>query len=105
MNKSNIKQISNIENLIEESKIFLNQLNQQVTPYGIVIYTIDLEGKNNHTILYKRDNYIFIITEESQKRTFMYGNWEEALYASKRLLMTVLALQKDPKVSIGQYSK
>lgn len=102
MNTKSIKHISSIENLIEDSKMFLKQMNQ-VNPYGIIIRTRNAEGKDNSTILFKQQKYVLIVPQGIQRRAFLYGNWEEALYASKRLLSLNNTLQDNIEVSIDQY--
>ena len=106
MNTQNLKQITSIENLIDESKAFLKNIEhpeQQTQRLGIIIQTFDGNGINNHAILYKQNNYILIVPKGDQQHARMYGNWEEALYASKMLLLANLASQQMLQVSIGQY--
>jgi hypothetical protein len=99
--KQNTKLISSIENLLEESKLFLEQVNPK-DPYGIIIRIHD-QGEDNYAIFFKHNNYVLIIPKGNHKRALMYGNWEEALLASKRFLFANLA-SPNLQVSIGQYS-
>jgi hypothetical protein len=70
---------------------------------GIVISTLDRNGNNNQTILYEINTYILIVPKGDMQHAQVYGNWEEALYASKRFLLADMALQNDPVVSIENY--
>lgn len=100
--KQNIKNISSIENLLEESKVFLQEINQ-TEPHGIIIRIHDIQGEDNYAIFFRHNNYVLIIPKGNHKRALMYGNWDEALLASKRFLFTNLSTQ-NLQVSIGRYS-
>jgi len=95
-----------MENLIEESKAYLKSLEQEKQPansMGIVISTLGHDGKDSQTILYEVNTYILIVPKGDRQHAQIYGNWEEALYASKRFLLAEAALQKELRLSIGRY--
>jgi hypothetical protein len=106
MNNQTKTYISCLENLIEESKAYLKALEQaksNTNPVGIIISTQDGDGNDNQTILYEVNTYILIVPRGDRQHAQIYGNWEEALYASKRFLLAEASLQKELRLSIGRY--
>jgi hypothetical protein len=96
-------QITNLENLILESRTILSNVDKienQQSKFGITIHPLHGNEKGNYTIKYKDRKYILIIPKGKKYRAFMYGSCEEALYASKRFLLTTSAAQAELRVSI-----
>ena len=106
MSSKQQKQITSVANLIAESKEYLKEIGQIKSgtfPFGIVIKISDLNGKESETIIYELNKYVLILPKGDKLHARMYGNWEEALYASQQLLITSVTSQKEPHVSICQY--
>jgi len=93
--------ISCIENLVHESQKFL----QEITSLGAVVLRIaDNEGNKNHTLLYQDQAYVYVVPQAEEQNALIYGNWEEALHASKRLTAAGLNLQNQPHIVIEHHS-
>lgn len=105
MDTQQLIQITSIDTLIDESKAFLKNIEQlkHAGNLGIIIHTHDERGNKNQTILYKNDNYVLIVPKGDKQKALLYGDWEEALYASKKLLLASLASQPLLQISIAQY--
>ncbi|MEK7571420.1 MAG: hypothetical protein AAB553_04030 [Patescibacteria group bacterium] len=102
------QQIQNIENFYKESKQFLKKIKGELqaagneTPCGIVLNAADTKGKDKKAVLYEQYIYVILMPDGQKENALLYGNWDEALYASKKLLTNNLT--KDPQVSIQQYT-
>ncbi len=87
--------ISCIDNLIMESQKIL----EQTHPVKIVVRTSDAEGKENNVTLYQKQKYVLLTPENDEKRSLLYGNWEEALQATKRKI----GLYQPETITIDHY--
>jgi uncharacterized RmlC-like cupin family protein len=107
MSSKQLKQITSVANLIAESKEYLKEIGQIKSgglPFGIVIRISDPDGNESQTIIYELNKYILILPKGERQHARMYGNWEEALYASQQLLVAYATNQKEHHVSICQYN-
>ena len=57
---------------------------RQTHPIKLVVRASDAEGKKNNVTLYQKQKYVLLTPEDDEKRSLFYGNWEEALQATKR---------------------
>lgn len=103
-NKTEIT-ISCLENIIQESKDFLQMLTKKTgtsrTKVAFTIRAITQDGFDKYAVLYKRNNFVLVIPEGRKQDTLLYGNWDEALYASKRIITDGLK-DSQPTLSIQQ---
>lgn len=107
MSSKLLKQITSVANLIDETKAYLKEIEQIKTganPFGIVIRISGPNGNESQTVLYEFNKYVLILPKGDKQHARMYGNWEEALYASKQLLVAYVTNQKEPHMSICQYN-
>ncbi len=92
MNTLKTLNISCLENLVAESKQFLQEIytltskaNQKI---GIIVHVSDTTGNKNRVLLYQENEYVFLLPEGKRQNALMYGNWDEALHATKRRIPT-----------------
>ena len=103
-NKTEIT-ISYLEDIIQESEEFLQSITKKAatsqTKVEFTIRAIAQGGFDKYAILHKRNGFVLVIPEGRKQDALLYGSWDEALYASKKIVTDGL---KDfqPTLSIYQ---
>lgn len=99
-----------IDNLVSESKQFLHKIQSaqsgDIKSSGIRIQFSNKAGEKHNTFIYEQQVYVVVVPHGQKDKALLYGNWDEAIHASKRLLITELSfLQKDHKITLSSYSQ
>ena len=92
--------ISCLENLVHEAKQLVNTVNPLQSV--VVVRAADINGNSKYTHLYQGDAYVYVAPQGETEKALLYGNWEEALHASKRILKTSINSEQ-PTISIDHY--
>ena len=66
----------------------------------IIVRASDAEGNENNVTIYQESKYVFVAPEGKKQQALMYGNWEEALHATRRKI----ALCQPKSVAIDHYT-
>ena len=88
--------ITCIDNLVVESQKLLSELH----PVKIVVRAQDAEGNKNNVTLHQESRYVFVTPEDNEQQRLLYGNWKEALHATKKKI----ALCHPQTVAIDHYT-
>jgi len=98
-----------IDNLVSESKQFLNKIRSaerdNLNPSGIRIQVSNEAGEKHNTLIYEQQVYVVVVPHGQKDKALLYGNWDEAIHASKQLLITELSLQKNHSITLSSYSR
>lgn len=79
-----------IDNLVSESKHFLQKIRSiqnNTKPTGIKIQIMNNDTQDNHTLIYEQHVYVVVVPKGKKENALLYGNWEEAIRASHRMLI------------------
>jgi hypothetical protein len=88
--------ITCIDNLVVESQRLLSELH----PVKIIVRAQDAQGNKNNVTLHQESQYVFMTPHDDKQHRLLYGNWEEALHATKRKI----ALCQPKTVAIDHYT-
>ena len=106
--KDNITTIY-IDNLVSESKQFLHKLrsanNGDTKTSGIRIQLLNKDGEQHNTLIYEQHVYVVVVPHGQKEKAMLYGNWDEAIKASQRLLMIEHALPKNHPITLIPYTQ
>lgn len=72
-------------------------------PLGVMLRAADEDGNFGSSLLYEKGKYVVMIPNGEVSDARVYGNWEEALVNSKRILAAAMQTQKEPRVVVSRY--
>lgn len=72
-------------------------------PLGVMLRASDEDGNYGASLMYEKGRYVVMIPNGEVDNARVYGNWEEALVTSKRLLTEAMMPQKEPRVVVSRY--
>lgn len=97
--------------VIPHTKTFLKQIEEWYAeaglkdsyPLGVMMRAADEDGNYGSSLLYEKGKYVVMVPNGEAMEARVYGNWEEALVNSKRILTAAMQTQKEPRVVISRY--
>lgn len=98
-----------IDNLVNDSKKFLHKLRStqedETQPSGLKIQFLNKAGEKHNTLIYEQQVYVVVVPHGEKEEALLYGNWDEALKASQKLLYTELSSQKGHHLTVTAYNQ
>jgi hypothetical protein len=97
--------------IIPQTKTFLKKIEamydeagmKNLYPLGVMMRAADEDGNYGCSLLYEKGRYVVMIPNGEAENARVYGNWEEALVNSKRILSAAMETQKEPRVVVSRY--
>ena len=104
-------QTAYLAEVIPYTKAFLKKIEDMYTeadvrntyPVGVMLRAADEDGNFGSSLLYEKGKYVVMIPNGEISDARVYGNWEEALVNSKRILAAAMQTQKEPRVVVSRY--
>jgi hypothetical protein len=72
-------------------------------PLGVMLRAADEDGNFGSSLMYEKGKYVVMIPNGEVSDARVYGNWEEALVNSKRILAAAMQTKKEPRVVVSRY--
>jgi hypothetical protein len=96
-----------IDNLVSESKQFLQKLknNEDMKSSGIRIEILNKKGEKHNILMYEQQIYVVLVPHALKEKALLYGNWDEAILASQKLLLEEHSLQKGHQLTLTAYDQ
>ncbi len=103
--------ITYLQDVAAVSKKFLIQIEEMYDkaglknyyPLGVMLRASDEDGNYGCSLAYERGGFIIVVPNGDMENAKLYGNWDEALASSERILDAAMDQEKEPRVVISRY--